>query len=158
MTVLRNIIALTATLFIVVSCAPAPPEAAPVIEAIPVVRNVPGQAAAAKAAEERAEARAKARKRAQEKKKKELARRAEARRKAIEAKKTRFEAPAYREPQAPAPVKKKPSLPVAKAIPSKPGFVFNPYTYDPVDVRGVPSGSTVIDPNDPDKSHQFIVK
>lgn len=42
----------------------------------------------------------------------------------------------------------KPKYPTATAIPGKAGHVFNPYTNDPVDVRGIPSGSKVTDPND----------
>jgi hypothetical protein len=46
----------------------------------------------------------------------------------------------------------------ARSIPGKAGYVFNPWTLEPVDVRGIPSGSLVQDPNDPDKSiHRFRV-
>ena len=46
----------------------------------------------------------------------------------------------------------------ARAIPGKPGYVFNPWTLEPVDVRGIPSGSLVQDPNDPNKAnHRFRV-
>ena len=42
-------------------------------------------------------------------------------------------------------------------IPGKEGFVFNPYTNNPVDVRGIPSGTLVRDPQDPNKDHKFRV-
>ena len=42
-------------------------------------------------------------------------------------------------------------------IPGKDGFVFNPYTNQPVDVRGIPSGMLVRDPNDDDPDHKFRV-
>lgn len=54
-------------------------------------------------------------------------------------------------------VEDNPKTPVAIAIPGKPGFVFNPYTNHPVDVRGIPSKTLVRDPQDPDKSHKFRV-
>ena len=45
--------------------------------------------------------------------------------------------------------------PTAVGIPGKPGFVYNPYTNRPVDTRGMPPSSLVMDPNDPDKTHRF---
>ena len=45
----------------------------------------------------------------------------------------------------------------AVAIPGKQGFVFNPFTNDPVDVRSIPSGTLVIDPHDPKSEHKFRV-
>ena len=50
----------------------------------------------------------------------------------------------------PPPVKKKSKYPTAKR--SREGFVINPYTGKEVDVRGVPGGSLVFDPDDPNKS------
>ena len=47
--------------------------------------------------------------------------------------------------------------PYATKIPGKEGFVFNPFTNNPVDVRGIPSGTLVRDPQDPDESHKFRV-
>ncbi|MGE9268917.1 MAG: hypothetical protein ACQKBY_12545 [Verrucomicrobiales bacterium] len=44
--------------------------------------------------------------------------------------------------------KPKPKYDTALAIPGREGFVFNPHTNEPVDVRGIPSGSLVTDPND----------
>ena len=46
---------------------------------------------------------------------------------------------------------------VAVPIPGKEGFVFNPFTNDPVDVRAIPPGTLVRDPNDPDPDHKFRV-
>ena len=47
--------------------------------------------------------------------------------------------------------------PTAKLLDSRPGFVFNPYTGNIVDVRGLASGLLVRDPEDPDKAHTFYV-
>lgn len=48
-------------------------------------------------------------------------------------------------------------LRVATPIPGKPGYVFNPWTLKPVDVRGIPSGSKIRDPKDGDPNHIFLV-
>ena len=45
----------------------------------------------------------------------------------------------------------------ASSIPGKPGFVFNPWTNKAVDVRGIPAGSVVRDPNDGNPDHKFRV-
>lgn len=45
----------------------------------------------------------------------------------------------------------------ASKIPGKPGYVFNPFTQNQVDVRGIPSGTLVRDPNDSDPTHKFRV-
>ena len=61
-----------------------------------------------------------------------------------------------RETVAPTPPVTPPSsIPVAVAVPGKPGFVFSPYNNKVVDVRGVASGKKVSDPNYPleDKKH-----
>ncbi len=42
-------------------------------------------------------------------------------------------------------------------IPGKPGFVFNPFTNRPVDVRAIPPGTLVRDPEDPNPDHKFRV-
>ena len=47
--------------------------------------------------------------------------------------------------------------PTAKLLDRRPGFVFNPYTGNIVDVRGLASGLLVRDPEDPDKAHTFYV-
>lgn len=41
--------------------------------------------------------------------------------------------------------------------PSRPGFVMNPFTNNMVDVRGVPAGTKVRDPSDPNPDHIFRV-
>jgi len=50
-----------------------------------------------------------------------------------------------------------PTTPTAKAVPGRPGHVFNPYTQNMVDVDGIPAGTKVRDPQDPDESHTFYV-
>ncbi len=55
------------------------------------------------------------------------------------------------------PVKPKSKYRTAVAIPGKPGFVFNPWTNKAVDVRGVPGGMLVRDPNDGNPDHKFRV-
>lgn len=47
-------------------------------------------------------------------------------------------------------------IPVAKPVPGKPGFLFNPYTQNQVDAEGIPSGTKIIDPQDP-KARVFKV-
>lgn len=47
--------------------------------------------------------------------------------------------------------------PTAAAVPGKPGFVFNPYTHNIVDVKGIGSGRLCRDPEDPDPNHKFRV-
>lgn len=49
------------------------------------------------------------------------------------------------------------TYPYATNVPGKQGFVFNPYTKNQVDVRGIPQGTLVRDPNDNDKTHKFRV-
>ncbi len=52
----------------------------------------------------------------------------------------------------------RPDYKVGLPIPGKPGFIFNPFTNNPVDVRGIPSGTLVEDPQDPNGSkHRFRV-
>jgi len=51
----------------------------------------------------------------------------------------------------------KPKYPTASPVPGKPGFVFNPYTHNIVDVKGIASGRLCRDPEDPDPSHKFRV-
>lgn len=45
--------------------------------------------------------------------------------------------------------------PVARAVPGKDGHVFNPYTKNEVDVRGLPRHLLVRDPKDLDPNHAF---
>ncbi|MDG0995100.1 MAG: hypothetical protein P8O22_10245 [Akkermansiaceae bacterium] len=47
--------------------------------------------------------------------------------------------------------------PTAAAVPGKPGFVFNPYTHNIVDVKGIGSGKLVRDPEDNDTTQKFRV-
>lgn len=47
--------------------------------------------------------------------------------------------------------------PTAKAVEGRPGFVFNPYTGNIVEVQGLKSGQLVRDPEDQDKTHTFYV-
>lgn len=51
----------------------------------------------------------------------------------------------------------KPKYPTATAVPGKEGFVFNPYTQNIVDVKGIASGKLVKDPEDSDPTHKFRV-
>ena len=51
----------------------------------------------------------------------------------------------------------KPKYPSATAVPGKPGFVFNPYTQNIVDVKGIGSGKLVRDPEDNNPAHKFRV-
>ncbi|MFT5905089.1 MAG: hypothetical protein ACI9E1_000679 [Cryomorphaceae bacterium] len=46
---------------------------------------------------------------------------------------------------------------IAKIVPGKPGFVFNPFTNGMVDLRGIPAGTKVRDPSDPNPDHIFRV-
>lgn len=45
----------------------------------------------------------------------------------------------------------------AASVPGKSGFVYNPYTHNQVDVRGIPSGTKVRDPHDSNPAHVFKV-
>lgn len=47
--------------------------------------------------------------------------------------------------------------PIAQPAPDRPGYALNPFTKTEVDLRGVPGGSLVRDPNDPDPDHKFRV-
>jgi len=51
----------------------------------------------------------------------------------------------------------KPKYPTASAVPGKSGFVFNPYTHNIVDVKGIGSGKLCRDPEDSDPTHKFRV-
>lgn len=53
-----------------------------------------------------------------------------------------------------------PSVPTVKyaaPVPNKPGFCYNPWTHNQVDVRGIPSGTKVRDPHDSNPAHIFKV-
>ena len=60
-------------------------------------------------------------------------------------------------PPAPPTDPTKKDFPQGIKIPGKDGFVFNPYNNNPVDVRGIPPGTLVRDPQDPDPDHKFRV-
>ena len=84
-------------------------------------------------------------------------REAEARRKALQKEK---EANDRVEPITPPkrdPIEPSKRYRTAMAIPGKPGYVFNPWTNKSVDVRGIPSGTLIRDPNDGDPDHKFRV-
>ena len=55
----------------------------------------------------------------------------------------------------PPPVSK--NYPTASPVSGKPGFVFNPYTHNIVDVKGIASGKLCRDPEDADTTHKFRV-
>ena len=55
------------------------------------------------------------------------------------------------------PADTKPKYPTAASVPGKPGFVFNPYTHNIVNVKGIASGKLVRDPEDNDDTHKFRV-
>lgn len=58
----------------------------------------------------------------------------------------------------PAPVNPTPTTyQYASKVPGKAGYVFNPFTQNQVDVRGIPSGTLVRDPNDSNPAHKFRV-
>lgn len=64
--------------------------------------------------------------------------------------------PTYK-PPVPSVIAPKPNYPTAASIPSRPGFVFNPYTQNLVNVKGIASGKLVRDPEDSNKEHMFRV-
>ena len=49
------------------------------------------------------------------------------------------------------------NYPTASPVPGKPGFVFNPYTHNIVDVKGIAAGKLCRDPEDVDTTHKFRV-
>ena len=48
-------------------------------------------------------------------------------------------------------------FPMATRVAGRPGYVFNPYNQNMVDVKGLKSGTKVRDPEDTDLSHVFVV-
>ncbi|MEJ6578208.1 MAG: hypothetical protein QNL33_11145 [Akkermansiaceae bacterium] len=60
-------------------------------------------------------------------------------------------------PKPPSPTTNKPKYRTAVKIPGKSGFVYNPWTNKAVDVRGIPSGELVRDPQDSNPDHKFRV-
>ncbi len=64
------------------------------------------------------------------------------------------------QPRVPSTPQEEPAPPkykVAEHIPNRPGYVFNPWTNEVVDVRGIPAGSLIRDPKDSDTNHKFRV-
>ena len=51
----------------------------------------------------------------------------------------------------------KPAETVAEPVPGRPGFVYNPWTNKQVDVRGLPPGTLVRDPDDRNPDHRFRI-
>ncbi len=49
------------------------------------------------------------------------------------------------------------AIPLATPVAGRPGFVFNPFNQNMVEVAGLRSGMKVRDPEDPDPSHIFVV-
>ena len=49
------------------------------------------------------------------------------------------------------------AMPVANPVVGRPGYVFNPYNQNMVEVKGMASGTKVRDPQDPNPSHIFVV-
>ena len=49
------------------------------------------------------------------------------------------------------------AIPLAIPVAGRPGFVFNPFNQNMVDVDGLSAGMKVRDPQDPDPSHIFVV-
>lgn len=69
--------------------------------------------------------------------------------------------PADSAPAAPAPAKEEPVLiekkpPVAEPAPGKPGFVLSPFDGKVIDVRGIPAGTLVADPNYPSDEKRYF--
>ncbi|MEN8774573.1 MAG: hypothetical protein ABF379_06270 [Akkermansiaceae bacterium] len=64
------------------------------------------------------------------------------------------------QPRVPSTPQEEPTPPeykTAKRVPDRAGYVFNPWTNQEVDVRGIPEGSLVRDPNDSNKDHKFRI-
>lgn len=51
----------------------------------------------------------------------------------------------------------RPPYRVAERVEGKEGYVHNPWTNEEVDVRGIPDGTLVRDPKDPDTGHKFRI-
>lgn len=84
-------------------------------------------------------------------------RQAEARRKARQKEKEASEREETVTPPSRDPIEPPKRYRTAMAIPGKPGYVFNPWTNKSVDVRGIPSGTLIRDPNDGNPDHKFRV-
>jgi hypothetical protein len=58
------------------------------------------------------------------------------------------------EPEPPAP--RKEAVPVARAVPGRPGFVFSPFNNKLIDVEGIPSGRLAADPHYPASEKKYF--
>ena len=58
------------------------------------------------------------------------------------------------QPQPPPPPKE--SVPVARPVPGRPGFVFSPFNNKLIDVEGIPSGRLVADPHYPAAEKKYF--
>jgi len=150
---LKRISGLAAVSLLFVSCAPFPPgnggPQAPIDpNKVPVAPQVltPQEAAEAKAAADR--------KRVRDQKRRDAAAAAKAKGSDPEPPKIGGN-PTI--PKPPTPTTTKPKYRTAVKIPGKPGYVYNPWTNKAVDVRGIPSGELVRDPQDSNPDHKFRV-
>lgn len=57
---------------------------------------------------------------------------------------------------APLPPPAKETVPVARAVPGKAGFVFSPFNNKLIDVEGIPSGRLVADPHYPASEKKYF--
>ena len=57
-------------------------------------------------------------------------------------------------PEPPPPPKE--SVPVARSVPGRPGFVFSPFNTKLIDVQGIPSGRLVADPHYPASEKKYF--
>ncbi|MGJ8697872.1 MAG: hypothetical protein ACSHYF_16255 [Verrucomicrobiaceae bacterium] len=139
---LRHLLALILTGAFLVSCAPYPPEGP----------FNPNPATAEKVVPEVTKKQSEVERQKEENRKRLAAKkRAEAKKRAADRAADR-EAEGSREVTTPKPPEVKPKSKYPTASRTRPGFVKNPYTGAEVDVRGVPGGSLVIDPDDPNKA------
>ena len=60
------------------------------------------------------------------------------------------------EPPEPEPLPPKRNVPVARAVPGRPGFVFSPFNNKLIDVEGIPSGRMVADPHYPAEEKKYF--
>lgn len=132
-------------------------EAERVIISRPDRVTIQRQNEAQRLAEEKAKQRIAEKKRQLEDQHQKIAAKAEKRRAQIASNDTIFTPPPWRkaipEPQ---PKPQRPKYRVASSVKGRPGFVYNPFTWNPVDVRGYRSRSIVVDPNDPaGRKHAF---
>lgn len=68
----------------------------------------------------------------------------------------RPEPPPPPEPKPEPPPPSKETVPVARAVPGRPGFVFSPFNNKLIDVEGFPSGRLVADPHYPASEKKYF--